>query len=388
VITIISGLPGNGKTLLAVRMLQERKAQGKLALHKGIKDLSPAIADEWPEELENWPKLPPGTLLVVDEAQDYAKSNGKCGSPQWVLDLSKHRHAGVDFAFITQDPRFLDPWIRRLANCHIHLARKFGSEMSVQHQWDRCHEDPTDYHSLQASSKGLFRYPKELYQVYKSATLHQVQRRIPKKLYAALALIPLAGFLLWYGLHSFVGGAKTQPTSSAKLKTDTGTSPTSTGQKATTADEYIKQFTPVVKAWPWSAPAFRDMKAADYPVPYCMVMELGTGKDCKCITQQGTRYNVDKATCIVIATDGVFDPFHSTRRDLDRDRRSADREAGEARQQPQAAAPPSVSGGGGERSSSVAFSSFRAGPTQNASGPIPSTVGTLPAEQGGVGRGR
>jgi len=361
-------------------MLQERKAEGKLAVHKNIRGLSPSVAREWDKELEHWQELPPGTLLVVDEAQDFAKTNGKAGSPQWVMELSKHRHAGIDFVFISQDPRFLDPWVRRLANRHLHLVRKFGAEVSVTHEWDRCHDDPTEYHSTQASSKGLFRFPKELYQVYDSATLHQVQRKVPKKLYVLAALIPFGAFLLWWGVHHFT--SKSKPVE-AVAKPETvrveGRPDTPRAGHALSGEEYVRQFAPVVSVLPWSAPAFQKMQPSDYPVAYCMAFETTQAKqDCRCLTQQGTRYEMALPLCLEVAKHGVFDPFHSQRRDLkeaeQKERQISQRRelSGETRTAENAQH--SASASFGDHVGHVG-QSFRAGPTENASGRIPSNIG-------------
>jgi hypothetical protein len=380
VITIVSGLPGNGKTLYAVQLLQKRKAAGKLGLYKNINGLSPAVATEWQHDLSEWRSLPPGALLVVDESQDFAATRGKQGSPEWVTALSKHRHQGIDIVFLTQDPRFLDPWVRRLCNQHIHLERKLGFEASTVFEWSRCEDDVTDFHARERAIKSVFRFPRELYSLYKSAEIHTIKRRIPLKVYLFFALIPICGFLFWFGLHRFFNGdVAKHPVISADGRIEGDTTGTYSGapKKILTGDEYVQQFTPVVGALPWSAPAFQSMKPSDFPVLYCMVIDKGIEKDCKCLTQQGTRYKLDKSICIRVAVDGVFDPFNSSRRDLrragDRDSHGNDDWAGrmQAQAQPAASAPDGYSFLGGSASQvPVGSGAFRAGPTSNASGPI------------------
>lgn len=395
-ITILSGLPGNGKTLYAVQMLQRRTGEGKPALYKNINGLSPLVASEWPHDLADWAKLPPGSLLVVDEAQDFAATQGKQGSPKWVTDLSKHRHIGADFVFITQDPRFLDPWIRRLCNRHVHLVRKMGLEASVVHEWDKCQDDPRDYHALEASRSSIWRFPKELYPLYKSAEVHTVKRSIPRKVYIFLLLFPVCGFFFWYGLHRFFSGDVAAKAPAITAKGSVPVDPTGLfaggGEGVAghmTGAQYVKLFEPVVRAWPWSAPAFQSMKPVDYPVPYCMEIERGKGFDCKCLTQQGTRYNVEKSICKQIAEDGVFDPFHSNRHDADRggSERSRDRPGDRREWSTAVSAPGSSAVVGGADWGPVELPRggpvFAAGPTANASGPIVS-----PASQNVSGSAR
>lgn len=393
-ITIISGNPGNGKTLRAVQLLILEKSHGKLTFQKNLTGCSADVATEWDRDLSEWQTLPMNSVLAVDEAQDFAKTEGKAGSPKWVLDLSKHRKYGVDFIFVTQDPRFLDPWIRRLCGQHIHMARKAGLQGAVIHEWDRCREDTGDYHALQASSKTIWKFPKPLYQLYKSSQIHTVKRRIPWMWFALPIGILIALSLGLYGTKTFFHHDSPKEVAS---KTANGTRAAKLGVEMSGTD-LIKKFTPTVHAWGWSAPAYSALKPSDYPVPMCMVMHHDeTNKDdCQCITQQGTKYNVENKICIQIATDGVFDPFRSERKDLkensDRDRYSRFGERGEQSAQPEArfALNPDVGVPAPASADSldlaslqrpVGSGSFGAGPRTNASGPIAPTPPPISANQ-------
>jgi len=316
-VTIISGLPGNGKTLLAVKMMREAKAQGRLVLAKNVKGLDASVAQDWPHPMEEWKSIPPGSILFVDESQDFVASNGKGGSPEWVKEFSKVRHGGVELVFITQDPRFLDPWVRRLCNRHIHVMRKMGMQLAVCHEWDRVQENPVDYHALQASIKTTWKYPKELFQLYKSANIHTVKRRIPKKLFlfvaVVIATVVVSVIAVSRILHPSSGATSSTVALAAK--------PASIGGVADAA-AYAKRFMPAVQSMPWSAPAYADLKPTDYPVLYCMDSEA---VGCRCYTQQITRYYIDEKICRVIVRDGVFNPFASQRKDVERDKgRAAD----------------------------------------------------------------
>ena len=317
-ITVISGLPGNGKTLLAVKMMREMRAQQRLVLAKNFAGLDPSVAQDWPHPLEDWRSIPAGAVLFVDESQDFVASNGKDGSPAWVKDFSKVRHGGLELVFITQDPRFLDPWVRRLCNRHVHVMRKMGMQIAVLHEWDRCQENPIDYHALQASAKTTWKYPKDLFALYKSANVHTVQRRIPKKVYFFFLAILGTACLAWYAAHRVLHPAGTVA--------EGGPAAAHAAASPVTPAEYAKKFLPVVQSMPWSAPAYADLKPTDYPILYCMDSEA---VGCRCYTQQITRYYIDENICRVIVRDGVFNPFASQRKDKDdRDRdRDSDRRA-------------------------------------------------------------
>jgi hypothetical protein len=115
-----------------------------------------------------------------------------------------------------------------------------------------------------------------------------------------------------------------------------------------------------------------------------MSMVSGSLIKCSCITQQGTVYKVEKNTCIQIAKYGVFDPFHSSRRDLQREE-ARDRSADEGRAgRMQAQAQPAASAPAYDYSLSSlqvphGSGAFSSGPTSNASGPIVSPADRAPA---------
>ena len=48
-------------------------------------------------------RLPAGAIIVVDECQKYMPARrGAADAPQWIKDLSTHRHLGLDFILISQ----------------------------------------------------------------------------------------------------------------------------------------------------------------------------------------------------------------------------------------------------------------------------------------------
>ena len=308
-ITIISGLPGNGKTLYAVHLMRLAKSEGRLVLAKNVSGLDSSLATDWPHPMEEWKSIPPGAILFVDESQDFLATQGKGGSPEWVKDFSKVRHGGIELVFITQDPRFLDPWVRRLCNRHIHVMRKMGMQMAVLHEWDRVQDNPVDYHSLQSSTKTVWKYPKELFALYKSANIHTVKRRIPRKVFFLVAAVVVTICLIVYAAKLIFHPA---PTEAAKAATASAAMAKGSGVKVSAGD-YAARFTPAVASMPWSAPAYSDLKPTDFPVLYCMDSEE---KGCRCFTQQITRYYIDEKICKVIVRDGVYDPFESQRKDL------------------------------------------------------------------------
>ncbi|WEI15669.1 zonular occludens toxin domain-containing protein [Acinetobacter soli] len=151
----------------------------------------------------DWRTTPQGSYFVIDEAQlipifsDEAK-----GIDPIVKDLTIHRHKGYDFLFITQEPSFVHKYIRKLASLHIHLVNIFGWEQSMKMEWSVVQDSPNAIKSMaRAENISRWRFPKHVYNLYKSTTINTRQKRIPKKLVTfvllAVALLSVALFLIF-----------------------------------------------------------------------------------------------------------------------------------------------------------------------------------------------
>ena len=168
-ITLITGLPGAGKTLYALTWLMERAAkEGRQVYYSGITDLR---VPGWIElaDSEKWPTIPSGSILVVDEAQRIfrPRMHGK-EVPAFVAALETHRHLGIDLVFLTQHPMLIESNVRRLCGQHFHIIRKFGSHFATIHEWgatkETCDKNREDSSTIQ------WRYPSDNFALYKSAS--------------------------------------------------------------------------------------------------------------------------------------------------------------------------------------------------------------------------
>jgi zona occludens toxin (predicted ATPase) len=164
-IAIVSGLPGSGKTLSALkRFIIPAIKEGRQIYTniEGIDLLGLSLYTEFPYEkaqknliahelqdekdIKTNQPLEPfkfstkrmlegialNSLVVIDEAQvfwnnrDYASEENKRLLPF----LQKHRHYGIDIIFLTQNIDQLDIGIRRLAQVHYRLRRMTNSGLS------------------------------------------------------------------------------------------------------------------------------------------------------------------------------------------------------------------------------------------------------------------
>lgn len=153
----------------------------------------------------DWRQTPQGSYFVIDEAQLIPIFSDEArGIDPIVKDLTIHRHKGYDFLFITQEPSFVHKYIRKLASLHIHLVNIFGWEQSMRMEWSVVQDSPNAIKSLaRAENISRWRFPKHVYNLYKSTTINTRVKRMPKKLVAFVVLAVIcmisAIFLLFQG---------------------------------------------------------------------------------------------------------------------------------------------------------------------------------------------
>jgi len=292
-IELVTGLPGAGKTLLTIARIREQTAKdGRQVFQKGIKELTLP----WPEwEPEKWQELEAGSIFIIDECQKAFPVRGRDRPPPWIEGLAEHRHKGVDFVLITQNPMLIDSFVRRLVGRHFHIVRKFNTHFATVHEF------PTGVKENVATSReGSItheqRYPKDVFELYKSAEMHTMQRRVPMRVWLLLAIPFILAALVWYLYLRLNPNATaervdtTMPAASAPFAGETGfkrpgtRSPGSAERK--TAEEYVADYVPRLADFPHTAPVYDEVtkpQIAPYPAA-C----LATKTRCKCYTQQGT----------------------------------------------------------------------------------------------------
>lgn len=142
---LVTGKPGDGKTsneLWEFLNAKEYKGRDKFCTPiKGFDAAKHGVTEI--EDIKGWRDLPDGSVIFIDEVQDYLGQRSGKEVPEWIRELARHRHSGKDFIATTQDPMFLDPFVRKLAKPHVHYHRPWNMKM-VRHQWDTVQNDPTE----------------------------------------------------------------------------------------------------------------------------------------------------------------------------------------------------------------------------------------------------
>ena len=216
-ITIISGVPGSGKTSKVIEMIMEELQAGRKIFTVGIPELLlnvqkggdphtwqngswlqidsyqpditklKGIESQWfprgcPQQcpyLSTCPKIglvrpDAGALIVLDEAHQFfpQRASGKV-PPPYIEALNVHRHQGLDFWVLTQRPSFLDPFIRGLSSRHLHIAPNpfsFNGSRNL-YEWAE-YQETVNRSSKLLAKKTSYKPSPAVFPLYKSATLH------------------------------------------------------------------------------------------------------------------------------------------------------------------------------------------------------------------------
>lgn len=226
-IYLITGVPGSGKTLLAVMWIQKWKAQGR-QVFSDIENLDMTKVGSRPHDGDaprDWRETPEGCVVVYDEAQGKFPSTAKPGRPndEVITAMEEHRHSGHDLVFLTQHSTMLHHHIRKLVGQHIHVKRAFGGNAAALFTWGEA-TDERDGRERYGADKETFKYPKILFRAYQSATVHTHKFRIPRKVAMILGvvatLVGLAGWATTSAIDSFASsnvGQSAKASSAADL---------------------------------------------------------------------------------------------------------------------------------------------------------------------------
>ena len=309
-ITVITGLPGNGKTLYAIASIMAQAAkEGRTVYYSGIADLrvpgwiEVPDATKWADKDSSGANvLPAKSILIVDEAQRIFRPRMHgANTPSFVAALETHRHMGVDLVLVTQHPMLIDSNVRRLCGRHLHVVRKFGTKSATIHEWPRIKE--TCDKNREDSSSHPFAYPAEVFALYKSAEAHTHKMRIPWRL-VLLFMLPLVlialAYVAWNRLAPRAPGGEQLHDRPAK----SGSGLARGAAVALTPEEYVSQFQPRVQGLPHTAPIYDDVtKVTVAPYPAACVAAVDR---CQCYTEQGTRVDVTPGVCAQIVERGFF----------------------------------------------------------------------------------
>lgn len=341
-ITLITGVPGSGKTLMAVSDLAKKVdkewAGRKIFIH-GISELTiptePIPDGHAIQDMHVWLKWPEnyGSVVVIDEAQNILppRSAGS-KTPEIVEWLHVHRHSGIDIILITQMPGRIDKQVRDLVGAHYHI-HKTPLGVRMRYFWDYCENNPKS--GMKNARPEVYKFDKKAFGFYKSAEIH-TKVKTPKSRVIWVIPLALVVFVLTaymgYSLLSGLGSSKKAASeNSSVLEVPSDDLKKTVKDKSAMAGEEIggqivpsqnKNLTegmlkPKIEGMVESKPLYdqiRQVKQLEYPVA-CI---SGGKSGCSCYSSQGTVIKeIDKKTCNDYVKNGMpFNPYKENSRDV------------------------------------------------------------------------
>ncbi len=311
-ITIITGVPGAGKTLYTIDKLI-RPLLGQTITYKDANgedvtaprtiytNINGALFDHElidggdNQGLRDWHKwAKPGSVIVFDEFQKIwpPRANGS-KIPEEVQTLDTHRHMGVDFILVTQNVMNTDRHIHALGGRHLHVRRVGNLKLAVVYEWDHVSR------SLQFSkaiTKSPWRYDKRVFDLYRSAEAHTKQpRKVPTLVWFVLAGLVAMAYLGPTVYHRFQ--ERTNPTAKAPTEADKALAAAKAADAEKKRQEGAPAAVPVAAPAPAApAPAEAPAVASAAPPPVFAGCAAAKGV-CSCFDTAGTVVEREPAFC-------------------------------------------------------------------------------------------
>ncbi len=351
-----TGKPGHGKTLNTIREIDDKAhRERRLVYFHNVTGLKPErLQASWfPfDDPHDWFNLPPNSIIVIDEAQGFFPvRDPRQKVPEYVSRFELIRKAGHEVHLVTQDPRYIDVHLRRLANGHIHYWRVFKSTQVLRFESEAVIEAVEKKASFKDVDKRAIKLDARFFGVYDSINanaVHHFKFKPPIKMVLAVALIVGVSIFVFrvYSTYSQRSATLASPDTAAAPTaspasgpvaqavsavthaiTGTPTGPAATGSAVASRVEYFSTRVPRIQNVPASAPVYDKLtEPVAYPKLLCIATEdpelvkrrpaksvAKNGSACQCYTQQGNRLNVSPGFCLAIVRDGYFDPAVSDR---------------------------------------------------------------------------
>lgn len=314
-ITLITGVPGVGKTALTVKELLRLKGSRPVFSNiNGLKIDHHTIDHEW---VQTWHlQAPPDALIVIDEAQHSFRPRPQGSKvPDNVAAFETHRHLGVDMILVTQRPTLIDANIRGLVGRYLHIRQTSLSRM--------VHEamevvDFSQKSVREENAKTAYKLPKEVFSLYKSSELHTKKPRpkLPTAVYILGALVPIigvTGFYLYGSISSKLAPSK--PTVEAAR--GGGLPPTLPSDRGSVDHGQRLQLAmlPIDPENPLSAPIYAE-SIPPVVAPEIQICVASAAK-CSCYSQQTTPVWVPEEQCRQRAAGQYYDPYKQPQNDRD-----------------------------------------------------------------------
>lgn len=334
-IYLITGTPGAGKTsntLWDFLKNADFADRPKFATHIPDFDYDKNDVTQLEKsELEDWRTLPKGSLVLIDEADGYLPAGNGKNPPEWIREIARHRHFGIDFIIITQMASMINDFLHGLIEAHIHYHRVRGNDYTTKYRWEFLQKNPYTKTNKALGLPQKIKTDPEVFTLYRSTLMNTRRKEFPwhavTKILLLCSSLLLAGFFVYWFMY-----ARHHPAGEVEQETLVKSDPVKAPAGAPSLIEHqpqqkqseepkhssltAKDFVPSVPSMPWTAPAYADLATpTDFPRVAMCIDSKKTG--CRCFTQQYTPVDIPKESCIRMVNEGWFDNWATGRAQQD-----------------------------------------------------------------------
>lgn len=255
-ITLVTGVPGAGKTLYAVsRILDNLKSDNPRPIFSNINGLDYDALKCFPLseaqifDLSQFTGM--SAVVIIDECQRfYPPRPSGSKVPEYISYFNVHRHDGIDVILITQGPKLIDKQLRDVVGEHIHFTRPFNMSKNFMYRWTGCNDDPEPSKSETNAVRTSQALNKDVFKYYKSTVENTHTSRFPrKKIYIFVGLI-LMSVLLFSSVVFYLLNQKSSVNKNSAVSSAADPSAAAPGQNLQAIGNKQSQFsnTPVTSA--------------------------------------------------------------------------------------------------------------------------------------------
>lgn len=338
-LSLITGVPGSGKTLKLISDLMTRDdLKNRPLFLDGIPDVNEKIIPHMPipdgESMQTWHKwAPTGAILVIDECQRVFRPRPSGSKvPDFVAELETHRHRGLDFFLLTQHPRLIDANVRSLIGHHTHIS-KTNLGIRRQVEWQRC-ANPEARSDVSEGIVSVYKLDKRAFGVYRSAEEHtKIKTKRSKVIYVLpmiLAVI-ISALIFFYGWFQDMGKPIEQPQIEAQASSPEAVGGTvvapATNGTANAQGQYTQaetmaippeppkphlseeDYKPRIEGQAHTAPIYDSLNKQIKTMPFPVACVKNADR-CTCYTEQGTLIKgMKKTQCLDYVENGIYNPY-------------------------------------------------------------------------------
>lgn len=345
-ITLITGVPGAGKTLYAVykhvvgelekqsgnkggsfdylvgeeiisddlSIAQDVKTQTVRKVYRSIDVERPIYTDinglmvenvkRIPNDNYDFNQFPEGSIIIYDECQQRDSFKASRTRPDHIVEsLQTHRHKAYDIIFITQSPRFVNKYVLDNVGKHIHFQNKARGKGSVGRVWSEAQTNPSSEAAKKISENTInFFFPKRLFGLYRSTVKNTHKLEVPwKKLLpfgVGIVFLAVSGYRLLNDDFFNFGNKDKESETSAEVSQNAAQTPSDV---STVDNPMMQPIEPVSKPDRYSYELNR------------VAMTVQIDNICYAKNKYGQRLNIPNSECLLYSNNAsYFQPTFDT----------------------------------------------------------------------------